>query len=401
MTACVGLSALALGGDDDATMGDAARTNSLADDLFGDDVHVEEGRQNTLNSPPPQMQQQELPTEEPDPYDDSTSDASPDADAEKQALEYLEDEESAPMVQEQTAWLNLVQQPVRRTKPMHVARLPNFVRYSERAFDAATWHEDAEEDEVDVGDNSVRSVLRTTNTIRWRWRDAPSGKTPESNARVVRWSDGTSSLQLGTEFFDMATHSEPNLAGAHGAQIPLTYVYVPHPKEGVLEAEAAVRTVHTFKPNLHSETHSRMASALRHQRGARVVATSELFGALDPEREKERIERQLKETERRKHRERLKNLRNSANYEGDLDLNVRRGGARPRRTRSSVTEWSDDEDDDRGPAPRSYLDYEDDDGFVVQDEEDEEDAEASEDDMDRADREIEEHERRRHQPNDS
>ena len=49
MTACVGLSALALGGDDDATMGDAARTNSLADDLFGDDVHVEEGRQNTLD----------------------------------------------------------------------------------------------------------------------------------------------------------------------------------------------------------------------------------------------------------------------------------------------------------------------------------------------------------------
>ncbi|PZP86153.1 MAG: hypothetical protein DI592_04770, partial [Stenotrophomonas maltophilia] len=55
------------------------------------------------------------------------------------------------------------------------------------------------------------------------------------------------------------------------------------------EAECAVRTSLSFKPSLHSDTHQKIASAIRHQRGARVVATSETFGALDPEREKERI----------------------------------------------------------------------------------------------------------------
>lgn len=345
--------------------------------LFDDD-NVEEAR---ASAPRPSASPERDRTPEP-------------ADEEKAALEYYEDEEpAAPVVQEQTAWINVPQLPVRRTKETLLARLPNFVRYADDAFDAATWNEledDAQHGDTaaDTGDKDARSVLRTMSTVRWRWRD---DKTPESNARIVRWSDGTESLQLGSEFFDVTRHAEPSAQGT-----PLTYLYVPHPHEGVLEAECPVRTSLTFKPSLQSDTHAKIASAIRHQRSARVVATSETFGALDPEKEKERIERQLKESEKRKNRERMRQLRASTEYDADLDLGVRRQGVRRKTGRSSyVTEWSDDDDDVPAMSARDY-ENEDDDGFIVHDEDDDEpQAEASEDEIERAERHIEAQERQR------
>lgn len=47
------------------------------------------------------------------------------------------------------------------------------------------------------------SFLQVENTIRWRYRkDEEGNEIKESNARVVRWSDGTTSLLLG-EVFDV------------------------------------------------------------------------------------------------------------------------------------------------------------------------------------------------------
>lgn len=352
------------------------------DDLFADDVDVvrvqHEAPEERETSPAAGSSAEEADQHE--------------ALASKAALEYLEDDEAVPppTVQEQTAWINLPQLPVRRTKETLLARLPNFVRYSDRPFDPATWDEDAEEallgSEHELGDKSARSILRTMSTVRWRWRQTEGGRTPQSNTRLVRWSDGSESLQIGSEFLDVSRHAEPHAQG-----VPLSYLFVPHPREGVLEAECAVRTSLSFKPSLHSDTHQKIASAIRHQRGARVVATAETFGALDPEREKERIERALKESEKKRHRERMKQLRASNEYDMDLDFQARRHGARHRLGRSTMTEWSDD--DEPPASAQDYADEHEDDGFIVHD--DDEDAEASDDDMDRLERTIEAQERKR------
>ncbi|WFD24913.1 Paf1 complex component [Malassezia equina] len=353
------------------------------DDLFADDVDVERVQHEAPEA------REESPTAESSAGDGSDREEL----ASKAALEYLEDEDSVPppTVQEQTAWINLPQLPLRRTKETMLARLPNFVRYCDRAFDAATWDEDEEDallgGENKLGDKDARSILRTMSTVRWRWRQSDNGPTPESNARIVRWSDGTESLQIGSEFLDMSRQAEPNAQG-----VPLSYLFVPHPKEGVLEAECAVRTFLSFKPSVHSATHQKIASAIRHHRGARVVATAETFGALDPEREKERIERALKDSEKKRHRERMKQLRASNDYDMDLDLNVRRHGSRHRISRTSMTEWLDD-DEDAPATAHDYVDEADDDGFIVHDED--EDEEASDDDMDRLERSIEAQERKR------
>ena len=42
------------------------------------------------------------------------------------------------------------------------------------------------------------------NTIRWRYSTDESGnEVRESNARIVKWSDGSMSLYLGGEIFDI------------------------------------------------------------------------------------------------------------------------------------------------------------------------------------------------------
>jgi hypothetical protein len=46
--------------------------------------------------------------------------------------------------------------------------------------------------------------FQVENTIRWRYGyDKDQNPVKESNARIVKWSDGSMSLYLGSEIFDM------------------------------------------------------------------------------------------------------------------------------------------------------------------------------------------------------
>lgn len=50
----------------------------------------------------------------------------------------------------------------------------------------------------------LRLKLKVENTIRWRQAfDDDGNSIKESNARFVRWSDGSYSLHLGSEIFDV------------------------------------------------------------------------------------------------------------------------------------------------------------------------------------------------------
>lgn len=50
----------------------------------------------------------------------------------------------------------------------------------------------------------ARLKLKVENTIRWRTTFDDKGNAfQESNARMVRWSDGSLTLHLGSEIFDV------------------------------------------------------------------------------------------------------------------------------------------------------------------------------------------------------
>jgi hypothetical protein len=66
-------------------------------------------------------------------------------------------------------------------------KIPNFLSIAPRPFNTETYQEDAVATELALIENTIR------------WRDSKvHGK--ESNSRMVRWSNGTYSLLVFTEF---------------------------------------------------------------------------------------------------------------------------------------------------------------------------------------------------------
>lgn len=86
--------------------------------------------------------------------------------------------------------------------PMFV-RLPNFLSVAKRPFDPNYYEEDDDEDALDA-EGRNRLKLKVENTIRWRSLETENGEDmKESNAKMVKWSDGSMSMHLGNEVFDV------------------------------------------------------------------------------------------------------------------------------------------------------------------------------------------------------
>lgn len=89
----------------------------------------------------------------------------------------------------------------RDTLTFHLAQLPKIVTINPEQYDAASFDAKAEEEEFQ------RPVH---NMIRWRYVDirnhvsVPNGdRDKESNANIIKWSDGTSGLAIGDEVFEL------------------------------------------------------------------------------------------------------------------------------------------------------------------------------------------------------
>ena len=117
---------------------------------------------------------------------------------------------------------------------LHLVRLPNVIGVQAAAYSAESYEEErvAEEEEEVVGQGkalldgqrkkSKAVSLMVENVIRWREvKDEGEGGTArrESNTRLVKWSDGTSSLLIGNECFDVVQST----ADPHR-----NYVYLQH-----------------------------------------------------------------------------------------------------------------------------------------------------------------------------
>jgi RNA polymerase-associated protein LEO1 len=95
-----------------------------------------------------------------------------------------------------------------------LTRWPNFLSVDHRPFTEDTY--DPEED-LNAVDSEGRSrlQLKVENCIRWRnkldedgnlMKDEEGNEIPESNAKIVRWSDGTMTLNVGAEMYDITEH---------------------------------------------------------------------------------------------------------------------------------------------------------------------------------------------------
>jgi RNA polymerase-associated protein LEO1 len=232
--------------------------------------------------------------------------------------------------------------PSKDNSNIYLAKLPNTLDIEPEPFDPLTY-KGVEEEEARLREN----------VIRWRYKkDKNNNYLPdqkESNARFIKWSDGSLSLLLGDEMYEV------NLQEIDSHQ----YVVVLHSKEGVLQTQAQLTTSMSFQPyGLKSLTHKKLTASIaeKHQRS---VKTKMFTG----EHNKNDLRQEIKDNRRINQRlERLQQRKNkSKNTENT-------------RAHHNKNKESEDEDDSYSRKSSRYNRYEeeediDSDNFVVNDDE--------------------------------
>jgi len=159
---------------------------------------------------------------------------------------------------------------------IHFVRLPNFLSVQSRPFDK-NYYEDEDDDEENVMDEEGKARLRLKmeNTIRWRMiTDHETGEEiKESNSRMIKYSDGSIVMQVGSELFDVTS-------------MPLTdhnHLFI---RQGTgLQGQAVFTQKLSFKPtSTDSLTHRKVMSRLqqRAQQNVSKVKLMPLVGGEDP-----------------------------------------------------------------------------------------------------------------------
>ncbi|KAK4052654.1 Paf1 complex component [Microbotryomycetes sp. JL201] len=331
----------------------------------------------------------------------------------RRELEY--DEGDAPALQETTqiAHVELASQSVPRGAQVWHARLPNFLSLERNPLTEAWQPHRQPKRPLDDAPTHMTADVPDENVIRWRWRDGEPSQPPhrESNARIVRWSDGSHSLQLGTELFDITLAVDRSASKATGSgPVPaaqpsltkttnasnlahsLTFLTAQHEYTELIEAQASVIGTMSFRPTtLQSTTHRRLAGSIA-ARNVKDRAVRRLdIPSADPERLK--AEREKAEIDKVKRARRQNTQRTSTS---------RRKSARGE-TRMVGAEGDDDEDDmddqhDSFRHSRAHADFADeDDNFIVDDDAIDSGAEDF-DEVDRAEDRLAQSARRRSSP---
>ncbi|XP_052223769.1 RNA polymerase-associated protein LEO1-like isoform X2 [Dreissena polymorpha] len=197
-------------------------------------------------------------------------------------------------------------------KAVHYVKLPNFLSVETRPFDEQTYEDEIDEDEVLDEEGRTRMKLKVENTIRWRslkdedgndLKDELGQVKKESNARVVRWSDGSMSLHLGDEIFDI--HTMP-------IQGDFNHLFV---RQGTgLQGQSIFKTKLSFRPHsTESFTHRKMTLSLADRSTKKQKVKILPISGHDPEsqrsemikKEEERLRASVKrESQKRRVRER-------------------------------------------------------------------------------------------------
>ncbi|CAI5510268.1 unnamed protein product [Closterium sp. Naga37s-1] len=162
------------------------------------------------------------------------------------------------------------------------------------------------------------------NLIRWRHVRRPDGTMGvESNARMVRWSDGSLHLLLGAEV--LATDIK-------SMQHDKAHLFVRHPKQGVVQGQGQLVEKMRFRPfDTHSLIHKKLTLGLdsKYRKGKELKS---IVTTGDPEKEKEERERSIqqqirtKETLRQEQEKRARKYSNQPQQRAARDREQQRYG---------------------------------------------------------------------------
>uniref|UniRef100_A0A8C9WHB6 RNA polymerase-associated protein LEO1 n=1 Tax=Scleropages formosus TaxID=113540 RepID=A0A8C9WHB6_SCLFO len=248
---------------------------------------------------------------------------------------------------------------------LYFVKLPNFLSVEPRPFDPQYYEDEFEDEEMLDEEGRTRLKLKVENTIRWRSRrDEEGSEIRESNARIVKWSDGSMSLHLGNEVFDV--YKAP-LQGDHN------HLFI---RQGTgLQGQAVFKTKLTFRPHsTDSATHRKMTLSLADRCSKTQKIRILPMAGRDPEsqrnemikKEEERLRASIRrESQQRRMRERQHQRGLSAGYlepdryeedeEGEESISLAAikskykggGGLREERARIYSSDSDEGSDDDK------------------------------------------------------
>ncbi|XP_074317087.1 protein LEO1 homolog [Silene latifolia] len=163
---------------------------------------------------------------------------------------------------------------------MNLIRVSNIMGIDPKPFDPKTY---VEEDVFVTDESGTKKRIRLENNIvRWRTVKKADGTVAhESNARFVRWSDGSLQLHIGNEVLDISVQD---------AQHDNAYLFLRHGK-GILQSQGKLLKKMRFMPSSLSSNSHRLLTALVDSRHKKMYKVKNCITDVDPEKEKEKKER--------------------------------------------------------------------------------------------------------------
>ncbi|XP_058070392.1 protein LEO1 homolog isoform X2 [Magnolia sinica] len=163
---------------------------------------------------------------------------------------------------------------------MNMIKVSNIMGIEPKPFDPKTY---VEEDVFVTDESGTKKRIRLEdNIVRWRRvRNRDGMMSYESNARFVRWSDGSLQLLIGNEVLDISVQE------AHHDQ---SHLFLRHGK-GILQSQGRILRKMRFMPSSLSSKSHRLLTALVDSRHKKVYKVKNCVTNIDPEREKEEKEK--------------------------------------------------------------------------------------------------------------
>uniref|UniRef100_A0A6G1SIZ3 RNA polymerase-associated protein LEO1 n=1 Tax=Aceria tosichella TaxID=561515 RepID=A0A6G1SIZ3_9ACAR len=184
--------------------------------------------------------------------DDEEEQQQQQSDVEEDQEEHEEQEQQEQQPAEQ---IHETEQPVANPqlgRDIHYVKLPNFLSISTHEYDPLYYEDEIDDDEDRDYEGRAKLKLRVENTIRWR-KTKDDGSGYESNTRFVTWSDGSMSLFLGAEMFDVNVKTT-----GESSQL-----FVRLGQAAGLQSQALFKTKLSIRPNsTESSTHRKLTLSL-------------------------------------------------------------------------------------------------------------------------------------------
>ncbi|KAG2631236.1 hypothetical protein PVAP13_2NG007791 [Panicum virgatum] len=171
-------------------------------------------------------------------------------------------------------------QPPARPEKMNVIKVSNIMGIDPKPFDPKTY---VEEDVFVTDESGTKKRIRLEdNIVRWRTvRNADGTTSCESNARFVKWKDGSMQLLIGNEVLDISVHD------AHHDQ---SHLFLRNGK-GILQSQGRLLHKMRFMPSSLSSKSHRLLTALVDSQNKKTVKMQKWFETKDPEKVKQERER--------------------------------------------------------------------------------------------------------------